>query len=300
MIRPFAVTVTPDGTLLVLDPATSAAHRPCQPLTLGRALMGHQQVAGWAEVPSPPRLTVRTDAVRLTGPVLEGLAASGAAAVDLCGPCRELDDDLVVSARHLRLEHPFLVAVTTDRPYLERVAESLAGFVDAVRVRLLAPTEHEHDQKARQGQASYRQTLRGVRAAVDAGVPVELVMPMPPAVGSGSLSGTRRIEAAATRALQLRATGLTLLPAPLRKHPSPTTGARSLQRAGRLGGRQTVERLLERADIPGQVRVRVGSGRTAVPLRDLLDHAGGAGPARTEAAFAVPGIGAGPPDRVAL
>ncbi|MER7674154.1 hypothetical protein ABTY61_37635 [Kitasatospora sp. NPDC096128] len=265
MIRPFAI-VPCDDAVLVFDPATGAAHRNWQPLPTGRALMDSQQVTRWPE--ERAALSVRAVPELLSGPVLERAAAAGVVAVDLTCRYRELDADLVALTGRIRARG-LLVTLSTDRPGLEWLAPQLAWYVDALRVHLEAPTEADHDRQARPGAAAYAQALRGVRAAVDAGIATELVVPVPPQAGPDHHTV---IKNAAHRAGQLNAVGLTLVLA------RATTTWRSgtagpLHRPGpRPAGLSSLAALLPRLELP--IRVRAGAGRAVVPLHALPTPAG--------------------------
>ncbi|CAM5278585.1 hypothetical protein BOQ63_001075 (plasmid) [Streptomyces viridifaciens] len=259
--RAFAVAGAASSRPLVFDPLTGAAHRGPQPLPTGRVAMDQQQVTGWPEEQSAPVLAVRGSSGLFTDPprALPMLSRAGIVAVNLLAT--RLDDTLVCSARRLN-EAGLLVTVTTNRPGLPRLAEDLVGVVHALRVQLHAPTECEHDKLASPHQATFQQSLTGIRSAVDAGLPVQLLLeaPLP---GTGDAERLFLLDAAAHCAAQLRMCGLTLLPRPGGSAGRPTT----------CGAGQAPEaraRLLHRRSSTGlQVPTRIGIGRAERPVSRL-------------------------------
>ncbi|MFE9424281.1 hypothetical protein ACFYNO_15085 [Kitasatospora sp. NPDC006697] len=257
-IRTFAVVE--DGTgdrPLVFDPLTGAAHRGPQPLPRGRVAMDDQQVTGWPEERRAPLLAVSAPSRTFTDAhvALPALGQASIVAVNLLatGP----DETLVRSARLLH-RAGLLVTVTTNRPGLPRLAEDLAGVVHALRVRLHAPTEFEHDTLALPHQASYQQSLSGIRAAIDAGLPVQLLVEAPPPT-VGDAGRLLLVDAAVHRAAQLGVCGLTLLPGP------GSLAGRSTAR-GAARALEVRAHLLHRRSSTGlRVPVRIGVGRAERP-----------------------------------
>ncbi|MGA5819969.1 hypothetical protein ACPC54_19155 [Kitasatospora sp. NPDC094028] len=250
--RTFAVIGDSTGSLpLVFDPLTGVAHRGSQPLPTGRVAMDHQQVTGWPEERRTPVLAVGGPSRLFTDqrhalPVLEG---AGIVAVNLLAA--DLDEALVHSARWLS-RAGLLVTVTTSRPGLPQLAEELTGAVHALRVQLRAPTEYEHDRLALPHQARWEESLNGVLFAVDAGLPVQLLVEAPP---SGAQDTARLLlaDAAARLAAQTGVCGLTLLLRP------GALAVRSRRRgAGRTAEAET--QLLPRRGT-GRLAIRIGIGR---------------------------------------
>ena len=102
----------------------------------------------------------------------EILAASELLAVDISGgeplvlACLEdLADRLIAPGR-------MVVSVTTNGWFLARRAQDLAGRVDAIRVSLDAADRQTHD--AIRGPGSHKRALDGIRAAVGAGMAVQV------------------------------------------------------------------------------------------------------------------------------
>ena len=256
--RIFAVVEDSTGSRpLVFDPLTGAAHRGPQPLPCGQVGMDEQQVTGWPEERRPPVLAVSAPSRMFTdaAAALPALQQAGIVAVNLLAA--GLDETLVRSARLLN-RAGLVVTVTTNRPGLPQLAEELAGAVHAVRVQLRAPTEGEHDRLALPHQARWAESLNGILSAVNAGLPVQLLVEAPPP----GTPGTERLllaDAAAHRAVQLGVCGLTLLPR------TGTPAVRPLGRSTEAGAR-----LLHRRGSAGRpVATRIGIGRAERPMSGL-------------------------------
>ncbi|GAA2255497.1 hypothetical protein GCM10010430_44140 [Kitasatospora cystarginea] len=262
--RMFAAAASTGGTTLILDPTTGAAHQCPQPVTTGRAAMDHQQVTAWAEDKQTPMLAISGASQLFIDQhrVQQYLTRAGIVAVNLLAD--RLDNDLVRLAQRLNREDGLLVTVTTNQPGLPRLADALARTVHALRVRLHAPTESEHDRLTLPHQGTYQQSLSGIRAAVDAGVPVQLLVEAPPPSPRDAARAAFAV-AAAHRALQLQVSGLTLL-------PRPGSAARPVSRVGwrEPAGRTWLLRQVRTADLPVPTRVGIGRAERAMPSLDAV------------------------------
>ncbi|MFB7865487.1 hypothetical protein [Streptomyces sp. NPDC056069] len=260
--RTFAVRGDTTGNRpLVFDPLTGAAHRGPQPVPAGRVIMDHQQVTGWPEERRTPVLAVSGPSRLFTDQhqVLPALDRVGIIAVNLLAT--RLDEALVRSAEQLN-RAGLLVTVTTNRPGLPSLAEELVGVVHALRVQLHAATEYEHDRAALPHQASYRQSLSGIRSAVDAGLPVQLLVEAPPP-GAGDAERMLLVNAAVHRAAHLRVCGLTLLPRPGSSVVRPATHGTG--QAPEVRARLLIQ--LGSTGLP--VATRIGVGRAERPVSGL-------------------------------
>jgi MoaA/NifB/PqqE/SkfB family radical SAM enzyme len=186
-----------DGNL-VHDPATGLTHQAPRPWSAGRLRLEQTEVSGWPAV-SPSDLD-RTMPVSLCwSPIVRCnlhcpqclddtsvpeqsesdrsriagvLAASGVLGVDISGGEPLLLRDLPGLARRVAGGGRTAVSVTTNGWHLRRRAAELAEAVDAIRVSLDGPDEDSHDRI--RGAGSFVRAQVGVRAAVAAGIPVQI------------------------------------------------------------------------------------------------------------------------------
>lgn len=189
----------PDGGVLAHDPATGLTHRAQQQTepTPGRLLLLDSAVTRWPVV-HPSRLR-RTQPVSVCwSPIVRCnlscphclddkavpeagaserirtagiLASAGVLGVDISGGEPLLLRDLPQLAARLAAGG-VAVSVTTNGWHLDRRVAELADVLDAVRVSLDGPDRLRHD--ALRGPGSYDRAVRGIRAAVQAGVPVQV------------------------------------------------------------------------------------------------------------------------------
>ncbi len=185
---------------LVHDPATGLTHRAPTPLPTGRVRHEETEVSSWPVIApaelhrlmpvsvcwspivrcnlhcpqclddtSVPELEA-TDRARVAGV----LAAAGVLGVDISGGEPLLLRDLPALARRVAAGGRAAVSVTTNGWHLARRAEELAEAIDAVRVSLDGPDEASHDRI--RGSGSFTRARKGIRAAVSAGIPLQIQM----------------------------------------------------------------------------------------------------------------------------
>lgn len=192
-------TYAADGDL-VHDPATGLTHRAPNPAPAGRVHREQTEVSGWPVV-APAELhrvmpvsVCWSPIVRCnlhcphclddtTVPELDTtgrdhiagvLGAAGVLGVDISGGEPLLLRDLPALARRIAAGARTAVSVTTNGWHLARRAEDLADAVDAVRVSLDGPDEASHDRI--RGAGSFTRAREGIRAAVAAGIPLQIQM----------------------------------------------------------------------------------------------------------------------------
>ncbi|KJK55855.1 radical SAM protein [Saccharothrix sp. ST-888] len=227
MIRFFAAASI-DGTTVVHDPAVGSNHLPPQPVPLGRVALDERQVTAWPEA-DPARLrpsaplsmcwspivrcnlscphclddkTVRESTSTERQTLAGHIAVSGVLGVDISGGEPLLLGDLPHLARAIREHGRAVVSCTTNGWHLARRAEELTGALDAVRVSLDGATEATHDTW--RGEGSFQRAVTGIRAAVRAGLRVQLQMVL-------MRSTHREAQSLLDLAAQLGAGGVTFL-----------------------------------------------------------------------------------------
>jgi len=185
---------------LVHDPATGLTHRAPAPLPAGRARREQTEVSGWPVVApaelnrampvslcwSPivrcnlhcPQCLDDTSVPELDaadrGRIAGVLAAAGVLGVDISGGEPLLLRDLPALARRVTAGGRTAVSVTTNGWHLARRAQALAEALDAIRVSLDGSNETSHDSI--RGAGSFTRAQEGIRAAVSAGIPLQIQM----------------------------------------------------------------------------------------------------------------------------
>lgn len=195
MIRTFAAD---DAAGIIHDPATGFHHRPPWRPGAGRQVLDDTNLHQWPTVGSADisrstpvslcwsplvrcnlscphclddtTVTERGAADRAT--IAATLAASGVLGIDISGGEPLLLRDLPDLARRITAGGTTAVSVTTNGWHLARQVDRLTGAIDAVRVSMDGPTATAHD--AHRGPDSFRRACYGIRAAVAAGLPVQL------------------------------------------------------------------------------------------------------------------------------
>ncbi|GIG57171.1 hypothetical protein Lfu02_15430 [Longispora fulva] len=213
---------------LVHDPATAQTHFAPGTVPDGRVDLEDAEVAGWPL--ATPDLVVRlmpmsvcwSPIVRCNlhcphclddttvpeldkhgrAAVADVLARSEVLGVDISGGEPLLLRDLPGLTRTIREGGHAAVSVTTNGWYLTRWVNRLAETVDAVRVSFDGPTSEHHDRL--RGAGSFARACSGVRAAVDAGLRVQMQMVLMNTTG-------RHAQAMIDLAHELGAGGLTFL-----------------------------------------------------------------------------------------
>ena len=186
-----------DGTTVVHDPATGLTHAAPRPLAPGRHQLDAAEVTGWpvhspsdhssglplsvcwspivrCNLACPHCLDDKT--VTAAGPVdslriASLIGAAGIPAVDISGGEPLLLRDLPRLAKTLTAAG-CAVSVTTNGWHLKRRVPELAATIDAIRVSLDGPQAWVHDTW--RGPGSFERAVSGIRAAVDAGIPVQI------------------------------------------------------------------------------------------------------------------------------
>jgi len=216
MIRVFAAASGLDGILH--DPATGATHyhpdrRPGADHAGRQLLDDHRLPVGAVDLERPIPVSVRW---RLRVPATSGignradawqrvagiLADAGVLGVEIGGGDPILLAGLPGLARRITAGGRAVVSLTTTGRHLSGRADMLAGAVDAVRVTLDGPAVDPHRLHHHPG--SLRHTMEGIRAAVNAGLPVHLY--------SRTIATRDRVQTLINLAAQTGAGGLTLLP----------------------------------------------------------------------------------------
>ena len=194
--RMFAVGVR-GGIAVVYDPASGLTHCPTRTLPLGPVRLDGREAAAWP-------IVELTDAVATTplsaswSPALPGeqpcsfcpedesvtelsqaervrladvLAASGVIGVDICDRPGLSPSQLESLARRASAGGQCVISVTTTGEQLEERAESLVGYVDAIRVSVHDPGSSRLRRPTPEG---IDNATPGVRAAVAVGLPVQI------------------------------------------------------------------------------------------------------------------------------
>jgi MoaA/NifB/PqqE/SkfB family radical SAM enzyme len=185
---------------LVHDPATGLTHRCPDPLPTGRVCWEQSEVSSWPVV-TPAELgrampvslcwspivrcnlhcphclddtSVPELGVADHGRIAGLLAAAGVLGVDISGGEPLLLRDLPALAQRVAAGGRTVVSVTTNGWNLTRRAEELTEAIDAIRVSLDGPDETSHDRV--RGPGSFTRAREGIRAAVSAGIPLQIQM----------------------------------------------------------------------------------------------------------------------------
>ncbi|MET8981649.1 radical SAM protein [Streptomyces sp. NPDC004539] len=225
-VRTFSCAVL-GSTSLVHDPATGLTHTPARRLPSGRLLLDDTEVAAW------PLIAQRQVRTRLPlnicwSPVvrcnlacpqcLDDKTLTEADAPDrrriagILADCGTLGNDISGGEPLLLRDLPHLLEVlrngpstvscTTNGWHLERRATELAPVLDAVRISFDGPDAASHDRW--RGAGSFERAASGARAAVAAGLPVQLQAVL-------MRSTVRRAQSVVDLAADLGAIGVTFL-----------------------------------------------------------------------------------------
>ncbi|MGH3832436.1 MAG: radical SAM protein [Pseudonocardiaceae bacterium] len=213
---------------LVHDPATGLTHRAPTSLPSGRVRREETEVSGWP-VAAPPELNRVMPVSLCWSPIVRCnlrcpqclddtsvpelgaadrervarvLASAGVLGVDISGGEPLLLRDLPALARRVAVGGRTAVSVTTNGWHLARRAEELAEAVDAIRVSLDGPDEASHDRI--RGAGSFTRAREGIRAAVSAGIPLQIQMVL---MASNYATAQQMVDLAA----ELGVGGVTLL-----------------------------------------------------------------------------------------
>ncbi|MFF2081302.1 radical SAM protein [Kitasatospora sp. NPDC058162] len=199
MIRAFAAAIF-DGTTVVHDPAVGTNHLPPRPIPAGCVGLDDHEVALWpladpsvlaldyplsmcwspivrCNLTCPQCLddkSVRESTAEERRVLASHIAASGVLGVDISGGEPLLLRDLPDLAHAIRSTGTSVVSCTTNGWHLARRAGELSGALDAIRVSLDGATAATHDTW--RGQDSYRRAVKGICAAVQEGLFVQLQM----------------------------------------------------------------------------------------------------------------------------
>lgn len=183
---------------LVHDPATGLTHQAPHPLPTGRASLDDDLTASWPVLApaalhrstpvslcwSPivrcnlacPQCLDDTTVSELAAPrrhrIADTLANADVLGVDISGGEPLLLRELPHLIKVIRDGRRSAVSVTTNGWHLQRRAPDLAAVADAIRVSLDGPTTASHDSI--RGDGSFQRAIAGIRAAVTAGIPVQL------------------------------------------------------------------------------------------------------------------------------
>ncbi|MGH3737677.1 MAG: radical SAM protein [Micromonosporaceae bacterium] len=190
-------TYATDGWL-AHDPATGLTHRAPIPLPVGRTRLEQSDVNGWPAVDpggldrAMPVSLCWSPIVRCNlacphclddvsvpempsadrGRIAGILADAGVLGVDISGGEPLLLRDLPALARRIASGGRAAVSVTTNGWHLTRRVDELAAALDAIRVSLDGPDGDTHDRI--RGAGSFARAKDSVRAAVAAGLPVQI------------------------------------------------------------------------------------------------------------------------------
>lgn len=185
---------------LVHDPATGLTHHAPNPVATGRVRWEQTEVSDWPVVApaeldrampvsvcwSPivrcnlhcPHCLDDTSVPELNksdrGRIARVLAAAGVLGVDISGGEPLLLRDLPALAQQITAGGHTVVSVTTNGWHLARRTDELAAAVDAIRLSLDAPDAASHDRL--RGAGSFARAQDGIRAAVSAGIPLQIQM----------------------------------------------------------------------------------------------------------------------------
>ena len=195
--RMFAVGVR-GGIAVVYDPASGLTHCPTRSLPLGPVRLDGREVTAWPVV-APTDVIATTPVSVSWSPALpseqpcpfcpedesvtelpqvervrlaEVLAASGVLGVDICDSPHLSPRQLASLAGRLNAGGSCVISVTTASEQLEQRADSLAGYVDAIRIGLHHEGAHHHQRGP--GREEIDHARPGVQAAVALGLPVQI------------------------------------------------------------------------------------------------------------------------------
>lgn len=183
---------------LVHDPATGMTHQAPDPQPTGRITLDDTIAGSWP-VPAPANLERDTPASVCWSPIVRCnlqcpqclddttvpelgaeqrhrvasvLAEADVLGIDISGGEPLLLRDLPALLSTIRDGGHSVVSVTTNGWHLARRAAELAAWLDAIRISLDGPDAARHD--AIRGANSFTRAADGIRAAVAAGIPVQI------------------------------------------------------------------------------------------------------------------------------